>query len=279
MSDEFVVEGQQVESEQVDSSEVAADEGLSSFVIEEESEQQSADKVEISRQEYEKLTREDTTNGQIAQALNKLADVTAPKPAAPVTDPFAVTLNGPEADALAGVEDDIFEKGKTVEAISKVVDARTNQKLAQMQVRINSSELRAQLAENPDIAPYASEVKQLIASVPADKKAEPGIVDAAIAHVRAAHSEEILNAKVDALVEKKIAERDAANPPPAAPKQPADFSEGLGSQGGAAAPRSTVTITKAEYAQYAAKAQQLGMRAVDYINNIVVPQKRGGKGV
>ena len=264
------------------SEEQLLDDGLDEFVVEDEA-ASGEEKVELSKEEYEKLTREGKTDEQIVSAIDKLTDIqagmqTATRPQ-PVSDPFALPLNAP-AEEDDNFEEQLWEKGQSASAVDKRIERYVKPIMTRQQARINASELRAQLAENPDLKPYEGEIKQMIASLTPEQKSSEYVVQGVVNSVRMQHLDEIIKAKADELLKERSGSGDATA---SSPSRQSDFSEGLGGAGATTvAATKTVAggkhkLTRAQVTRYEEAARQIGVTARDYFNNYVLPARERGE--
>jgi hypothetical protein len=148
-------------------------------------------------------------------------------------------------------------------AIRKAVNSYITQTVKPLTAQVQAAQLRAELAENPEIKPYEKEVKKLLAQLPEDQRLQPGMVSNAIDYVRKQHSEELLEAKVNAKVEEILKQRTSSA------KEPADFSEGSTSTAASAGTKRTTKISARKYEEYREKASRAGMDVKDYIKFVV----------
>lgn len=248
------------EEEQLSESEVEID----------DSESEGEDeKVTLSKEEFSALSSRTKTDEQIAKVLEKLAskDDEANKQQ-PVGDPFAIPINSEDDLNDDEFETQLFERGKSKQAIQKLVDKYVSPKLTKLQARTLSAELRAELSENEDVKPYADEVKRALSNLPPEQRVQDGIVQAAIAHVRKQHESEITQKRIDEAVQAKLAELGVSSQ--ANPAKPAsDHSEDLGDSGTARAPKKRkIRMTSAQRAEAEQRARALGMSFSDYVNNV-----------
>lgn len=234
-----------------------------------ESEGEESEKVTLSKEEFSALSSRTKTDEQIAKVLEKLAskDDEANKQQ-PVGDPFAIPINSEDDFNDEEFETQLFERGKSKQAIQKLMDKYVSPKLTKLQARTLSAELRAELSENEDVKPYADEVKRALANLPPEQRVQDGIVQAAIGHVRKQHESEITQKRIDEAVNAKLAELGVSGESRTA-KPASDHSEDLGDSGSARAPQKRkVRMTSAQRAEAEQQARALGMTFSDYVNNV-----------
>lgn len=256
------------------------DDNSDEFEIEESSGTDEGDdgsegEVRLSREQFSLLEQRSKTDEQIAAALEKLASANEPAKSQPVGDPFLVAINDTDELDDDSFEEQLFERGKSKQALKKFVDSYVNPKLTKLQAKTLSAELRAELAENNDVKPYADEVKQMLAQLPPEKRIQDGIVQAAIGAVRQRHEDEITQKRIEDAVNERLKQLGvSADKTSKEPKL--DHTEGLGDQGGGSASGSTgasskkrkIRMTSEQRSQAELRARQLGMTFSDYVNNV-----------
>ena len=266
-------------AETTQSSELEA--GLELEIIEEEPRDDVPAKVEVSKEEYDRLTSMAETNQQIAGALGVIAQEKEEERAASdkaarqtVDDPFATALlTGAEGEGNTNFEDNLFEKGKAQATIHAEVNRIVKPMMQAADARANSAALRATLAEDPVAKRYEGEIKELLGQATPEQLATPGIVPFVVDKVKKAHESEIIEEKANELLAVKLKERGLSEEGEGGESTgggtaTSSFSEGLGD--GPAPPKRTVRITRAQEAVLREKAAALMMDFEDYMEYVYV---------
>lgn len=170
-----------------------------------------------------------TQNTQLSEALTKLAANEPKVILQPAPTPPPAPTKAPTLDEMRETYGEKF----TLDPVGTVMELLQKDKMSPQVAQIASGNL--QLArrimeldpeKSPTFKKYANEIDQMVANAPPEIRTNPMIYEEAYKRVTANHMDDILNERVTAAVEKKLAELKVGATD--APKPGATFTETRG---------------------------------------------------
>lgn len=181
-----------------------------------------------------------------------------PAPAAPVPQQQP---GESDADFRKRFKEELYNADDPLALVQQVVQRSVGPAFAGLNSTVVNQERELLLLKNPSAAKYATEIDNLVATVPAAQR-QPGIYNQALNMVLQQHQEEIIEERVAArLAEQK---KDEPKPEPKPATKPPAFSEGSSA---APRPKRQIHITREQRAAYERRADELGVDVDDLIRS------------
>lgn len=198
-------------------------------------------------------------NTQLSEALTKLADPRVIVQPSPAPAPAPAPTKAPTLDEMREQYGEKF----TMDPVGTVMELLQKDKMSPQvaQIATGNLQLARRIMEldpekSPTFKKYANEIDGMVANAPPEIRTNPMIYEEAYKRVVANHMDDILSERVNAAVEKKLAEMKIATPEGA--KTPPTFTEGRGLA--QPAKRTTIRMSQAQLD----RLRTLGIDPKDY---------------